>query len=131
MKLNRFALLFSIVLGLFVVLPAFAQTDTFSDPNAEYTFVVPDPQWKMTVKPTAISPNVEYVFKDRQDGHLEIRKINPKPGDLMTEIIRDEEDKLQFLPGYVAGKEEQFAGNLKGTVFNYEFVRAGRNMSGR
>jgi len=131
MKLNKFALLFSVVLGLFVALPVVSQTDTFSDPNAEYTFSVPDPQWKMTSKPTAISPNVEYVFKDRQDGHLEVRKITPKPDALLTETIRDEENRLQFLTGYVTGKEEQFVGKLKGMVFNYEFVKSGRNMSGR
>ena len=39
--------------------------------------------------------------------------------------------KLQFLPGYVAGKEENFSGALRGGVFNYEFLRIGRNMSGR
>ena len=124
-------LFFAAVLISMSAFAAFAQTDTFSDPNAEYVFVVPDADWKMTVKPSALSPNVEYVFKDRQDGHLEVRKLTVKSGDLLSDVIRGEEDKLQFLPGYVAGKEEQFAGNLKGTVFNYEFVRAGRNMSGR
>jgi hypothetical protein len=49
----------------------------------------------------------------------------------MSDIIRDEEQKLQFLPGYVAGREENFAGNLRGNIFNCEFVRAGRNMGGR
>ena len=29
----------------------------------------------MTVKPSATSPNVEYVYADRNDGHLEIRKL--------------------------------------------------------
>ena len=129
MKFKR--CLFAAVLGLVFAFSAFAQNETFSDPNAEYTFVVPDAQWKMTVKPSALSPNVEYVFKDRQDGHLEIRKLALQSGTQLNELIRSEEDKLQFLPGYVAGKEETFAGNLKGTIFNYEFVRAGRSMSGR
>ena len=50
---------------------------------------------------------------------------------MLSETIRDEDQKLQFLPGYVAGKEEDFKGSLNGKVFNYEFVRSGRNMSGR
>ena len=29
------------------------------------------------------------------------------------------------------GKEENFKGALNGRVFNYEFIRSGRNMSGR
>jgi hypothetical protein len=131
MKSNKFSLLLSVVLGLFLAFSAFAQNQTFSDVNAEYTFDLPDAAWKMTAKPSSISPNVEYVYGDRKDGHLEVRKLALKSGDLLSDLIADEEGKLQFLPGYVAGKEEQFAGNLKGTVFNYEYVRAGRNMSGR
>ena len=130
MRFTRFIFFFVVLISV-SALSAFAQTAVFSDPNAEYTFVVPDAEWKMTVKPSVLSPNVEYVFKDRQDGHLEVRRLQYKSGDLLSDVIRGEEDKLQFLPGYVAGKEEQFAGNLKGTVFNYEFVARGRNMSGR
>ncbi len=46
-------------------------------------------------------------------------------------MLRDEETKLQFNLGFVAGKEENFKGALSGKVYNYEFVRSGRNMSGR
>ena len=31
----------------------------------------------------------------------------------------------------MAGKEEAFSGSLKGKVFNYEYVRSGKPMSGR
>ncbi len=126
---------FTIYLLLFAVLfsadAISAQTETFSDPNVEYTFEVPDPRWKMTVKPSATSPNVEYVFTDRNDGHLEVRKLSPTKNAQLTDVIRDEEQKLRFLQGYVAGREETFRGKLNGTVFNFEFVRAGRAMSGR
>jgi len=110
---------------------AFAQNDTFADPNAGYTFGLPDVKWKMTVKPSATSPNVEYVYGDRIDGHLEVRRLNIQKDNLTTDVVRDEEQKLQFLPGYVAGKDENFAGKLRGLAFNYEFVRAGKPMSGR
>lgn len=110
----------------------FAQSKTFSDPNVEYTFDLPEPAWKMVVKPSVSSPNVEYVYVDRQDGHLEIRKVGTNSNELMSDVIqREQEQKLQFLPGFVAGKEENFAGNLKGKAFNYEYIRGGRNMSGR
>ena len=111
--------------------PVFAQSDTFSDPNVDYSFDVPDPRWKMTVKPTAASPNVEYVFSDRNDGHLEVRRLTPGKDAILSDVIRDEEQKLQFLPGYVAGREENFNGALRGSVFNFEYVKAGRPMSGR
>ncbi len=109
----------------------YSQTTEFADANVEYGFEVPDAKWKMTVKPSATMPNVEYVFVDRNEGHFEVRKIKVQKNAVMTDIVRDEEAKLQFLPGFVAGKEETFRGRLNGTVFNFEFVRAGRPMSGR
>lgn len=131
MKLNKFSFLFSAVIGLFLAISAFAQTETFSDANVDYSFDLPNATWKMTAKPSQTSPNVEYVFGDRSGGHLEVRKISAKADELMSDVIAGEEEKLKFLQGYVAGKEENFAGSLKGTVFNFEFVRSGRNMSGR
>ncbi len=131
MKLNKFSLLFSAVIGLFLAVSAFAQTEKFSDANVEYGFDLPNAAWKMTSKPSTTSPNVEYVYGDRSAGYLEVRKLTVKADDLMSEIVGGEEEKLKFLQGYVAGKEENFSGNLKGTAFNFEFIRSGRNMSGR
>ena len=129
MKLN--SVLFSAAFSLFFALSAVAQTGTFSDANVEYIFDLPETTWKQTVKPSATSPNVEYVYKDRADGHLEVRRAVVKAGELLADIIKNEEQRLQFQPGFVAGKEEDFRGSLNGRVFNYEFVRSGRNMSGR
>ena len=109
-----------------------AQGKTFSDPNVEYTFEIPGELWKIVAKPSSLNPNVEMVYGDRQDGYLEVRKTVGSEEEMLSDVItREQDQKLQFLPGYVAGKEEVFAGNLKGKVFNYEFVRSGRNMSGR
>ena len=124
-------LLFSISIFMMAASVTFAQNETFSSPNVDYSFILPDAKWKMTVKPSDTSPNVEYVYGDRNDGHLEVRKLLSRKDALVSDIIRDEEQKLQFLPGYVAGKEENFAGRLRGVVFDYEFVRTGRPMSGR
>ena len=131
MKLHRSAPFLSIAFVLFLGVSALAQSNTFSDPNVNYSFDVPDARWKLTVKPSATSPNVEYVYNDRNDGHFEVRKLTVAKDALLSDVIQNEEQKLRFLPGYVAGREENFGGKLKGTVFNYEFVRAGRNMSGR
>lgn len=131
MRNNKFAALLSIGLGLLLAVSALGQGGSFSDPNVDYTFDLPDERWKMTVKPSDTSPNVEYVFIDRRDGHLEVRKLTVGQNDLLTDVIRSEEQKLQFQPGYVTGKEENFSGKLRGSVFNYEYVRAGRNMAGR
>jgi hypothetical protein len=131
MKAARVSILFSMALSLIAAVSAFGQTDRFSDPDVDYSFDVPEAKWKMTVKPSATSPNVEYVYIDRNDGHLEVRRLNVAKDARLPDIIRDEEQKLQFLPGYVAGPDETFAGRLRGSVFNFEFVRAGRPMSGR
>lgn len=129
MKLNK--ILLSAACSFLLAVSAFAQTDSFANDNVEYTFDLPEATWKQTVKPSATSPNVEYVYRDRADGHLEVRRIAVKTGELLADIIRNEEQRLQFQPGFVAGKEEEFKGTLNGRAFNYEFVRSGRNMSGR
>jgi len=125
-------LVFAAACSVFFALSALGQNLTFNDLNADYTFDLPEATWKQTVKPSAGSSNVEYVYGDRRDGHLEIRKITITAGELLSDVIqREQEQKLQFLPGYVAVKEENFAGALKGKVFNFEYVKSGRNISGR
>ena len=131
MKITSLSVIFSVFASLLCVFSVFAQTETFSDPNVEYTFEIPDTSWKMTAKPSNISPNVEYVYGTRQNGHLEVRKISVRANEKLADIIREEEAKLQFKPGFVAGKEENFKGFLAGRVYNFEFVKAGRNWSGR
>lgn len=131
MKITKLSLILSAAVSLIFAFTAFAQTETFSDPNVDYTFEIPDTSWKMTAKPSNISPNVEYVYGTRSNGHLEVRKVSIKSGDKVEDAVRDEETKLQFKPGFVAGKEENFKGFLAGTVYNFEFVKSGRNWSGR
>ena len=129
MKLTK--LLLPVALGVLFAFPAFAQTANFSDVNVDYTFELPEATWKQTVKPSTTSPNVEYVYGDRSNGRLEVRRILIKADDLLGDIIKTEEQRLQFQPGYVAGKQEDFKGSLGGKVFNYEYINSGRNMSGR
>ena len=131
MKTTRFSFLFLVLCGLITAASAYGQTASFSDSSVDYSFDVPDERWKMTVKPSPTKPNVEYVFGDRNDGHLEVRRLTVARDAILGDVVRDEEAKLQFLPGYVAGVDENFAGRLRGSVFNFEFVRAGRPMSGR
>ena len=131
MKAARSYILFSIIVGLIGVASVLGQAESFSDPNVDYGFDVPDVKWKMTVKPSATSPNVEYVFGDRNDGHLDVRRLKVAKDAVIADIMRNEEQKLQFLPGYVAGPDETFSGRLRGGIFNYEFVRAGKPMGGR
>ena len=117
-------------LALVCAVAAIGQSNAFSDANVDYTFQFPDAKWK-TVKTASAGGSVEFVYGDRNDGHLEIRKIASSAATPMADVIRDQEDKLQFKPGYVSGKQENFVGKLKGSVFNFEFVQSGRAMTGR
>ncbi len=129
MRSANIALIAFAVVTLTVV--SFGQTTTFSDPNVEYTFQIPDARWKQ-VRSASAGSNVEFVYVDRNDGHLEVRKAASPRTTPMADIIKNQaEDKLQFVPGYVAGKQENFNGKLSGSIFNYEFVKSGRAMSGR
>ncbi len=130
MKFTKLSFLFSLSLVLALTLSVLAQSE-FSNPNVEYTFSLPSDNWKVSVEPSEISPNVELVYNYKKDGHLEIRKIDIEPNTLFGELIEKEEGGLQFVPGYVAGKEENFQGNYSGRIFNYEYLRSGRAMSGR
>lgn len=131
MKHKNVSVLFSALFCLTAFVAAFGQTKTYSDPNLEYTFEVPDERWKVTARPSATNNSVEMVFVDRNDGHLEIRKMSSPRATPWADVVREEEIKQQFLQNYVAAKEEKFAGKLSGPVFNFEYTRAGRAMSGR
>jgi len=132
MKVKLSSLLFVVTMMAIFASVSMAQVETFSNPNVDYTFSLPDVRWKQTVAPTATSAVVRYVFVDRNDGQLEVRRLNKSKNELLSEFIRNnEESKLLPLPGYVAGKEENFKGKLQGIVFNYEYVLSGRAMSGR
>ncbi|MCW5961106.1 MAG: hypothetical protein KIS76_13165 [Pyrinomonadaceae bacterium] len=131
MKINKLSIAVSAAFCLVFSVAAFGQTETFSDPNVDYTFDISDTNWKLTSRPSNISPNVSYVYGTRSDGYLEVRKLSIDSGEEMRDVIKSEEDSLQFKPGFVAGKEESFSGNLPGRVYNFEFLKSGRNWSGR
>ena len=132
MTLKKISFIYSIGIVAILALAAFGQDDVFSDSNVNYSFAIPDAKWKMTAKPSATSPNVEYVYGDRSEGHLEVRKLTVPKDTILTDLIHNgEEQKLAFRPGFVAGKEENFAGHLRGAAYNFEFVASGRSMAGR
>lgn len=131
MKRKNLSSLLLVLVCLTASAAVFGQTKTYSNPNLKYTFEIPDERWKVTARPSATNNSVEMVFIDRNDGHLEIRKIASPRATPWADVVREEEIKQQFLQNYVAAKEERFAGKLAGPVFNFEYTRAGRAMSGR
>ena len=131
MKKTTWHTILTLALVALSVCGAAAQGSTFSDPLVEYTFGVPEDKWTMVVKPSATNPNVEYVYGDRRDGYFTIRKLTVGKDAVISDVIQDEAQSVQFRPGYVANKDETFTGKFRGTVFNFEYVAASRSMAGR
>lgn len=110
----------------------FAQTETFSDPNVDYTLELPSSTWRLVDKPDADHASAGFIYGDRMDGYLQIRKEVVDAGVTPESLAqRESEQKLRFLPGFVEGKGEPFQGRLKGHVLNYEYTSAGKPMTGR
>jgi hypothetical protein len=103
-----------------------AQRTTFSDPTVEFTFEIPDEKWKVVGK----AP-VNVVYGTANDGDLEIRKFSAPANKPLGDLMKTDEEKLQFLRGFVAGKDENFTGSLRGAIYNYEYVSSGRAKAGR
>ena len=128
---KRKSQLFLLMAALAVFAANAAAQSAFNDPGADYTFAVPEGKWTMTVRPSATNPNVEYVYGDRRDGYMTIRKLTVAKDAVLSDVIQDEAQNVQLRPGYVTNKEENFAGKLRGSVFNFEYVASSRPMAGR
>lgn len=121
-----FALLF---VGL-VTTNALAQ-QLYTHEKVDYTFELPSALWKVILEPDAAHENPEFVYGDRLDGFLTIRREIVEAGTTASELAKREQVKLRFLPGFIEGKEESFDGRLDGVAVSYEFVRTGKPMLGR
>ena len=104
----------------------------FTNDNIEYVLELPSTQWRVISEPDAAHEHAEFVYGDRLEGHLQVRKeiveAATKPSALAR---RDLDQKLRFFPGFVEGKEESFSGRLSGITISYEFVKTGKPMMGR
>ena len=127
----RRILVFALVLVGLMAPVALAQ-QLYTHEKVDYTFELPSATWKAILEPDAAHEHPEFVFGDRLDGFLQIRKEVVEAGTTPSEVARRDQDlKLRFLPGFVEGKEEKFDGRLDGVTMSYEFVRTGKPMLGR
>jgi len=121
----------SLVLFALTVWVVSAQ-QTYSNEKVEYTFDLPSPTWRAILDPDASHEHPEFVYGDRLDGYLTIRKEIVDAGTTPSQLARSDQDqKLRFLPGFVPGKDEPFNGRLDGVTSSYEYVRSGKTMLGR
>jgi len=129
-RMKRIVALTLVLVGLMMP-PALAQ-QLYTHDKVEYSFELPSTTWRSITEPDAAHEHPEFVYGDRLDGYLTIRKevveAGTTPGDVAQ---RDQDLTLRFLPGFVQGKQDPFNGRLDGVTMSYEFVRAGKPMQGR
>jgi hypothetical protein len=105
---------------------------TYTSDHAGYTLELPSEKWRVTQEPDSLHEHAEFIYGDRNDGYLRIRKDVVEAGATASDISqRDKDQKLKFQTGYVEGKEEKFAGRLNGVTFSYEYTAGGKAMAGR
>ncbi len=127
-----FSFLFAVACLTYSGPPSFAQSHSYSGPKVEYIVEFPSPMWRLVDEPNEVHQHAEFIYGDRNDGYLRIRKEALDEGLTVREFARrDQETKVRFLPGYVDGKEENFTGRMSGVTLSYEYTAAGKPMAGR
>jgi hypothetical protein len=105
---------------------------TFTSDAAGYTLELPSERWRVMQEPDSLHEHAEFIYGDRNDGYLRIRKEVVEAGTTPSDISRrDQDQKLHFMTGYVEGKEDKFAGRLNGVTFSFEYTAGGKAMAGR
>ena len=112
--------------------PVALAQQVYTHEKVDYSFDLPSATWRAILEPDAAHEHPEFVYGDRLDGFLTIRKEIVEAGTTPAELARRDQDlKLRFLPGFVEGKTDSFNGRLNGVTMSYEFVRTGKPMLGR
>lgn len=124
-------LLTAVILLLFGASAALGQ-EAYTSGNDEYEIELPSQTWKATPRAENSHQHMEFIYGDRSDGYLRLRKEVVEADASLSALARREADlKLRYLPGFVGGKEENFAGRLSGITASYEYTSAGKPMAGR
>jgi hypothetical protein len=106
--------------------------EAYTSNQVDYTIELPSGLWRVISEPDAAHEHAEFVYGDRLDGYLQIRKEVVEAGTTLSDVVRrDLDQKLRFLPGFVEGKEEPFKGRLNGATVSYEFIKTAKPMMGR
>jgi hypothetical protein len=127
--MRRSLVLALILIGLMA--PVALAQQLYTNERVDYTFEIPSAGWKAILEPDAAHEHPEFVYGDRLDGYLTIRKEIVEAGTTASQLAERDQVKLRFLPGFVEGKEEAFNGRLDGVTVSYEFVRTPKPMLGR
>jgi len=103
--------------------------EPYTSDKVDYSLELPSSAWRVVSEPDAAHEHLEFIYGNRLEGYLQIRKEAVDAGTSPAELARrDQEQKFRFLPGFVEGKEEKFSGRLSGVMISYEFVKTGKPM---
>ncbi len=106
--------------------------EAYTSDQVDYAIELPSSMWRVISEPDAAHEHAEFIYGERLDGYLQIRKEVVDAGTTPSDLARrDQDQKLRFLPGFVEGKEEKFSGRLNGVTISYEFIKTGKPMMGR
>lgn len=133
MQYMRRSIMF-IACALFITLPSLAQeaAQPYTNERLEYALELPNAKWRALTRPDSVHNHIEFIYGDRSDGLLRVRKEVVDPATTVTDLSRrDQDQKLRFQPGYVEGKEEKFVGRINGVTASYEYTGGGKAMTGR
>jgi hypothetical protein len=109
-----------------------AQNQVFTTDKLEYSIELPSATWRVVSGRDAVHEHPEFLYGDRLDGYLRIRKETIDGNTTVADLVRrDLDQKLRYLPGFVEGKEEKFNGRLDGVTVSYEYTHTGKPMMGR
>lgn len=124
--------LIALLLLLTGIFSLVAAQESYTSDQIDYTIELPSTQWRVISEPDAAHERAEFVYGDRLDGYLQVRREVVDAGTTPSDLARrDMDQKLRFLPGFVEGKEESFKGRLNGVTVSYEFVKTAKPMMGR
>jgi hypothetical protein len=104
---------------------------TYTTDKMEYALDLPNATWRAVPRADNMREHVEFVYGDRGDGLLRIRKEVVDDGAKLEDLARrDQDNKLRFQRGYVEGRQDNFPGRLRGLASSYEFTGGGKPMVG-
>ena len=84
-------------------------------------------------KDGATIQRVEYIYGDRQDAVLKVKRERLSPGESLDQAVEDDANRsLRFQPGFLRGRTERVGGGtLDGIMIEYDYTRGGKPMLGR
>lgn len=99
----------------------------------DYSISLPGGWEKAAFTDGAKIDRVEYINGDRRNGLLKIKRVRLEPGESIDAVVaRDTDGSHKFLPSYVAGRSERFAGGtMSGYLVQFDYSRGGAAMMGR